>query len=161
MKKSSFRFSIWILVGGMFLVATTLTGQTMVEVEAFRVEVEKIFERRKISCLNPSLEDYISIWDERAIRIEPDQPPIFGISSIKNKQRRTFQNWSFLEIDTNIEEVNLAGDWGWSHSTYWLQMKSKTSGGWLINKGTLLTIFKKQADGSWRIYCDTMMPAPE
>ncbi len=157
MKKALSRLSIWILVVGMLLLATILPAQSQAEVNAFRAAVNEIFEKRDASVLKPNLTSYVSIWDENAIRISSYHPTVFGISAIRNRQRRAFQNWLFQEIDTNIEEVHLAGDFGWAHGTYWGQLKSKAKGNWRINKGTILTIFKKQDDGSWKIYCDVVM----
>ncbi|MEE9465397.1 MAG: hypothetical protein V3W14_07505, partial [Candidatus Neomarinimicrobiota bacterium] len=100
-------------------------------------------------------------WDENAIRIWSDKPTVFGISAIRDNQRKVFQNWLFQEIDTNIEEFHLAGNFGWAHGTFWVQIKSKAGKNWIITKGTILTIFKKQNDGSWKIYSDVMMPASQ
>jgi len=159
MKKTLSRLSIWIFVVGMLLLATILPAQSPAEVNAFRAAVEEIFEKRDASCLKPNLVGYVSIWDENAIRILSYNSTVFGISAIRDYQRKSFQNWLFQEIDTNIEEVHLAGDFGWAHGTYWVQIKSKAGRNWFINKGTIVTIFKKQDDGSWKIYSDVMMPA--
>jgi ketosteroid isomerase-like protein len=159
--KRKYRLPNWILAGGMLLLATTLAAQSRAEVAAFRAAVEDILEKKKATCLKSNLAGYVSIWDENATKIPSVNPTVLGISAIRDNQRRVFQNWLFQEIDTNIEEFHLAGDFGWAHGTYWVQIKSKVGRNWIITKGTILTIFKKQNDGSWKIYCDVAMPASQ
>ena len=161
MKKRLYRLHTWMLVVGMLLLATTLSAQSPAELNAFRAAVEEIFEKRDVACLESNLTGYVSIWDENAIRLSSDNPAVLGLSAIRDNQRKAFQNWFFQEVDTNIEEAHLSGDFGWTHGTYWVQLRSKAGGNWFINKGTILTVFRKQDDGSWRIYCDVMISTQE
>ena len=159
--KGKYRLPNLILAGVMLLLATTLAAQSRAEVAAFRAAVEDILEKKKATCLKPNLAGYVSIWDENATKLPYGKTPVLGISAIRDNQRRVFQNWLFQEIDTNIEEFHLAGNFGWVHGTFWVQIKSKAGKNWIITKGTILTIFKKQNDGSWKIYSDVMMPASQ
>ena len=85
MKKSLYRLSIWILVGGMLLLATTLPAQSRAEANAFRAAVKEVYEKRDATCLKSNLAGYVSIWDEKAIRISSDKPMVFGISAYQRE----------------------------------------------------------------------------
>jgi ketosteroid isomerase-like protein len=87
-----------------------------------------------------------------------NKPTIYGKSAIGNMKRKMFQTWTFESWDVEIDEIQLAGDLGYARGTYIVNLKSKAKSNSSILEGTFLTIFKKQADGSWKIYRDCMMP---
>ena len=82
---------------------------------------------------------------------------VYGKAAIGKMKRKMFQTWAFKRFDVDIDEVQLAGDFGYARGTYIVHLQSKAESTSSVLEGTFLTVFKKQADGSWKIYRDCMM----
>jgi ketosteroid isomerase-like protein len=54
----------------------------------------------------------------------------------------------------NPLEVVVAGPWAYSRGLYTQDLTSKATGNVAHVDGKFLTIFRKQPDGSWKIYRD-------
>jgi ketosteroid isomerase-like protein len=52
------------------------------------------------------------------------------------------------------EEIQLSGNFGFARGTYSALLVPKAGGEEIPIDGKYLTIFKKQADGTWKIYRD-------
>ncbi len=150
-----------VLVFGVTLVFLTHFFTTIAitqnETANFREKIENIFDTWRASNLNEDFNLWFSNWDENAIKMASNKPTINGKSAIGNMKRKMFQTWSFESWDVEINEIQLAGDIGYARGTYIVNLKSKAGSNSSILEGTFLTIFKKQVDGSWKIYRDCMM----
>jgi ketosteroid isomerase-like protein len=125
--------------------------------DAFRVIVEEIFSTWRASNLNGDFDLWLSIWDENAVKMASNRPTLSGKSAIGNLKRKMSQARVVKSWDVEIDEVQLAGDFGYARGTYIISSDSKADSTSLTLEGTFLTIFRKQADGSWKIYRDCMM----
>jgi len=54
----------------------------------------------------------------------------------------------------NLLEIVVTGPWGYSRGTYTQDLTARSTGKTIHVDGKFLTIFKKQMDGSWKIYRD-------
>ena len=75
-------------------------------------------------------------------------------SGLGERKRKSFQNWDVESFNIKIEEVQVAGDWGFARGTYTSSAKPKAGGGNRLVDGKFLTIFKRQPDSSWKIFRD-------
>jgi len=127
------------------------------ETSNFRTTIENIFNTWRASNLNEDFNLWFSNWDENAIKMASNKTTIYGKSAIGNMKRKMFQTWAIESWDVEIDEIQLAGDLGYARGTYIVNLKSKAKSNSSVLEGTFLTIFKKQAEGSWKIYRDCMM----
>jgi ketosteroid isomerase-like protein len=67
----------------------------------------------------------------------------------------------FDTFDIKVDEYQVAGDFGWARGIYTIVTHPRAGGEAATDVGTFLTVFHKQADGSWRVYRDTMMTLPK
>ncbi len=58
------------------------------------------------------------------------------------------------KMTINPLEIVVNGSWAFSRGTYTQDLKAKSSGKIIHVDGKFLTIFKKQLDGTWKIYRD-------
>lgn len=86
----------------------------------------------------------------------PDVPAILGKATIGEMKRKSFQKTDIESQVITVEDVQVAGDWGFARGTATTVKKPKTGGAAANINGKFTTIFKKQADGSWKIYWDCM-----
>ena len=57
-----------------------------------------------------------------------------------------------LELPYTVDEVEVPGNWAFARSSFQYSMTLKEGGETTTRAGKELDIFKRQADGSWKIY---------
>ena len=147
--------SIFIIVASVFL---TFFCSIMVsagdETDAFRTAVRNIFDTYSAANIAGDTVSYISLWDEDGIKMGPNKPAVQGRPAIEKLKRKGAQKWNYESQDIKIEETRVAGDWGFARGTYTGTLTSKSGSKTINVDGKYLTIFKRQADGSWKIFRD-------
>lgn len=86
---------------------------------------------------------WLDLWDKDSIRMPPGRPAMDFATFAPGTPQRFAKPPAAMEI--NSEEVVIADDWAYSRGTF------------VVNntvEGKFLTIFRRQEDGSWRIYRD-------
>jgi ketosteroid isomerase-like protein len=65
-----------------------------------------------------------------------------------------------IEFAADRVQVAEAGDMAYSRGHYTLQMTDKATNKPSISHGSYLTVYKKEADGSWKAVEDFITPGP-
>lgn len=99
---------------------------------------------------------WLSQYDAEGIQMRQDSPArgrpeldAFVISSWKARMDAFDTKMSITPM-----EINVAGAWAYSRGIYTQDMTAKATKKTSHFEGKFLTIFKKQDDGSWKIYRD-------
>ncbi len=99
---------------------------------------------------------WLSQWDAEGVQLRPDAP-----ARMKNEldaQVPAAFKARFDANDTKMAinpiEIVVNGPWAYSRGTYTQDLTAKSSGKTTHVDGKFLTIFKRQADGGWKIYRD-------
>ena len=103
------------------------------------------------------LDKWISYYADDASVLVPNAPIATGKEAIKAalKPMITDKNFAItFGSSTGKTDVAKSGDIGWSQGTYTMTV-SDAKGKPVTDKGKYLTVFKKQADGSWKAIEDT------
>ena len=147
--------SIFIIVASVFL---TFFCSIMVsagdEADAFKTAVRNIFDTYSAANIAGDTEPYISVHDKEIIKMAPNKPAVYGRSALEEGKREGHKKWKYESQDIKIEETRVAGDWGFARGTYTGTLTSKSGSKTINVDGKYLTIFKRQADGSWKIFRD-------
>jgi ketosteroid isomerase-like protein len=130
------------------------------EDDSFRASVEEIFDTYSSANMNKDVESWIALWDEKGIKMAPKSPAIYGKLAIEELKRKKMKAPGDLEMSIKIEDTQIAGDFGFAHGTYFGSVTPEGGGAANSFEGKYLTIFKKQADGSWKIYRDAVSSNP-
>ncbi len=154
MKRSMLQLSLGILVGGIFLLAGCASNPTAADVDAFRADVEDIFDTYATANTTGDLNLYISLWDENCVKMSPGKPAVYGKSALAEMKGKVFEKWIYLTQEVEIEEVRLAGSWGYARGTGISNTKPKGGDKQYVSDVKFLTVFKRQADGTWKILRD-------
>ncbi len=97
---------------------------------------------------------WISLWDENGIQMPPDAPARKGKQVIEEAMRGAYQTLDYEKCMINNEEVEVFGDFGFARGNGSYFVTPKVGGETIFLEGKYLTIFKRQPDGSWKIYRD-------
>ncbi len=97
---------------------------------------------------------HASIWDEAGIKHKPNAPAIVGMQAMRERWEKNFPlNDRHMVI--KIQEVIVSGDWAFAHGVYTDEAVPKAGGKTVYTDGKFLTVFKREPDGTWKIYADT------
>ena len=94
-----------------------------------------------------------SLWTDDGIQMPPDTKSILGRKSIEKSvadSLSTFDN----DQDITVLETEVSGDWAFSRGTWISTLTPKQEGQSYLIDGKFMTVFHRQADGSWKIYRD-------
>lgn len=99
------------------------------------------------------LDLWISLWDEEGIQFPPDEAMHRGKAEIRAANVDLFP---MLEMRMGIspQEIAVLGDYAYSSGSYVFDFSERGSGAWTHVDGKFLTIMRRQADGSWKLWRD-------
>ena len=130
------------------------------EDDSFRAAVEEIFATYSEMNMKKDVDGWMALWDEDGIKMSPNIPSIHGKSAIRELKHKKSQSPDDMEMTIKVEDTQLAGDFGFAHGTYFVSITPQGGGAAKSMEGKYLTIFRKQADGAWKIYRDSVSPNP-
>jgi ketosteroid isomerase-like protein len=95
------------------------------------------------------------------VKLAAGRPTAVGAEAIRQMKQKAFGVTLYDVFEVEIDEHQLAGEFGWAKGLYKIVTRPKAGGESFTHIGTFLTVFRKQPDGSWKVYRDTMMPLPK
>ena len=130
--------------------------------DSFKAAVAEIFDTYSSANMKKDVDAWIALWDDEGIKMSPNRLAIYGKSAIEEMKRKKSQNPGDMTQSIELEDAQVSGsgDFGFAHGTFTTTVKPKGGGAAKTKEGKFLTIFKKQADGSWKIYRDSVSLNP-
>jgi uncharacterized protein (TIGR02246 family) len=118
--------------------------------------VEEIYDIYSSMSMKKDVDGWIALWDEEGVKMVPNLPPIYGKAAIREYKHKKSQSPDDMEVNIKVENAQVAGDFGFAHGTAFVSRTPKGGGAVKSREAKFLTIFKKQTDGSWKIYRDSV-----
>ena len=107
------------------------------------------------SALNEGdIDLWLSIHDNDAMKMPQDAPSLVGIEAVEQDIRAGMENILFKDFNIINQEYEFFGDMGYVRGVYSMTLVIKANGAEIPFDGKFLTVYKKQEDGSWKIYRD-------
>jgi len=97
---------------------------------------------------------WIALWTEDGVQMPSGRPANVGKETIGANLHGALERFSFSDMQINIEEVQVAGDWAYARGTYTVTYLPKDGSDTIFIDGKYMSIFQKQADGSWKLHRD-------
>lgn len=133
----------------------------VVDVAAVKQTIEQTNAKMIDALQRADTTTMLANYDNDAVVMMSGQPAWRGRSEIAAAGSRMFQAVKFSDVKFNSTSVDVAGDYAIETGTY--EMTTTEAGKKPVpDKGKYLTVWKKQADGSWKVYRDitnTDLPA--
>jgi uncharacterized protein (TIGR02246 family) len=146
-----------IAVAGCATTASTVTSTSAGDV---RAEVERITEQFEMAANAGRISDLVAFYAPDAIVLPANSPPVVGPAAI-GEFWTAAAGMKMRNVELTLEAVEVHGDVAIETGTY--AMTLTPPGGADINdRGKYLVVWKRQADGSWKLYRDmfsTNLPA--
>ncbi|HMB92187.1 MAG TPA: DUF4440 domain-containing protein [Rhodothermales bacterium] len=143
------RFSLTVLVLALVGCAgtspNTLQATAEADVAAVRADIEALNALWARAYVEGTTAAAVSsIFAEDAIRIAAGREPIHGRAAIQERART---NPRFREADIELLELEVSGDLAFTREAYSITTEQGETG-----TGQSLVVWKRQADGSWKIH---------
>jgi ketosteroid isomerase-like protein len=150
MGKTVVRVLFVLLTGSALFLGGCATVQKGRE-EADMAAIQEIWKNYAKAATTGDAALWLSLWDENGIQLPPDTAarPKKVLDEVYPK---AFSMMKIHTMNINVEESVIIGDFAYCRGTY-------TSDRTINNNkvsvdGKFLTLFRRQEDGSWRIYRD-------
>lgn len=152
MKKLKLNFPIFLFLFGILFGCTQINKDA--DVEADIAAINELYDQYCIHANAGDLDNFLSLWEDNAIRMEPDNPSIIGKENIRKFFQVSFELFSINVAIYGDTEIQISEDMAFSRGTYTLSLTPKEGGPTTHIDGKWLDILKRQTDGSWKIYID-------
>ena len=103
-------------------------------------------------CASKDPAKFASVYADDATLMLANEPIVHGASNIKAVVGPMMQDKNFA-LSFQADKVEVAGDLAYSQGAYSMTMTDQ-KGNPATDKGKYLTVWKKQADGSWKVIED-------
>jgi uncharacterized protein (TIGR02246 family) len=145
MKRVSYVISLLsLLCIGSF---SQITGKASEEIRKADSEWLKAVQAKDVNKV-------LSFYRDDAAWLLRDTPPIRGKDNIQATWSGFFgMPGSWIQWDPRTANVSTSGDLGYSEGTYEMRY-SDQQGKPVVQKGSYVTIWKKDADGAWKLAVD-------
>ena len=92
-------------------------------------------------------------YDNDAVVMMSGMPAWRGPAEIRKSGTELFQAMKFSDVKFNTTDVDVGGDYAIETGTYEMTVTPKGAKP-MPDKGKYVVVWKKQADGSWKVYRD-------
>ena len=123
---------------------------TLYSVEADIAAIEDALNLYGVAMETGDLELFLSLHSDDTVKMPPNAPATFGQEELRASTKPLFDNFT-IEMDYNREELQVNGDWGFARGTFTATMTPKAGGEPLYMDAKTMALWKRQADGSWKI----------
>jgi len=142
------------LATALVLAACAPAAPSHPDAEAVRASLIAADEAFAAATAAQGLEGWMAAFDSTAIQMEPDQPFSPGIPSIRAAMAPAFADSTFrLTWQPTMAFASAGGDLGYTLGT-WQSRYYNAEGKGQVTTGKYVTIWRKQADGSWKVVFD-------
>jgi ketosteroid isomerase-like protein len=121
---------------------------------AVRASLMAADEQFAAATATRGLEGWMSAFDSAAIQMEPDVPFTPGIAAVREGMTPAFADTSWRLIwQPTMAFASTDGTLGYTLGT-WVSTRYNAAGKGQVTTGKYVTIWRKQADGSWKVVFD-------
>ncbi len=125
-------------------------------------EIAQRFDALCAAYVAADMDAITSFYQEDAVRLPAGGPIIRGLATIRERMVTSREQADLFFDDIGEPVVRRSGDLAVTYSTYAERRISKTSGAVARQVGQWLLVWRRQADGSWKVSTETWtVEAPE
>lgn len=133
----------------VFLVACERTPDTTADVQA----INQVREREIAAFSSGQIDSLLALFDKEFIVLPPNEPAVVGEAGMRSWMQNIFQQVTISGRYTSSDVV-LSGEWAIERYTGVLTTTPKSGGKAVEEVVKGLHIYRRQADGGWRIRQD-------
>ena len=151
--KSPISPTICILATSILILASR-TSPVVADEAADIAAISAVWVQYRTALNSGDIDAMISLWVDDGIMLPPGSLPVIGKENIRTTAEAPLDHYIRDVAVIEEKETQIMGDWAYSWGMYKASLTPKSEGESYFVDGKFFTIFKRQADGSWRIYRD-------
>jgi len=113
--------------------------------------INELYKQATLACSTGDAELYLSLFTEDAVVMATEFPSYYGKEELRPTIEGVFDMFN-VALSYTVDKVEAHGDWAFASSSFQYSMTLKEGGETITRAGKELDIFKRQVDGSWKIY---------
>jgi len=153
MKKVCVFLTVAVLVTSLFGLAGCSTVPKA-RPEAFEQATMTNWEGYSAALLVGDIDGWIALWDEGGVQLPPNEPMNVGIPAIKKWMMAKFAAVTFEKFAIGISGTFVDHEYGFVYGNFTFTLAPKDGGAKIFGDSKYETIYKRQPDGSWKIFRD-------
>src|SRR5262245_57728354 len=118
--------------------------------------IRQMIETWLVASKRGDTQTLLNLMADDVLFITPGREP-FGKEAFASANEQMSD--TEMDADIDIKEIEVIGEWAWMRS--FLQVRFTKAGKSTKHSGHILTILKRQSDGSWVIKRDANFVAPD
>jgi uncharacterized protein (TIGR02246 family) len=155
----------YVLLIGCLLALAGCSGSATPDTHDADVQALKNAEAAWVKdAATKDVEKFASHYNDDASVLMPNAPVINGKDAIRGAFKPMLEDPNFaLTFEATRVDVAKSGELGYTQGAYSMTMSDPKTKQPMTDKGKYVTVFKKQADGSWKAVSDMIssdLPAP-
>lgn len=118
--------------------------------------IRKVLDQYGETVQAGDFEGWLSLWTEDGVQMPDNAPTRVGKAAIAEAMRGAFEAMDLSITIHEVEDAQVWGDRGLTRCRYSLALTPKGGGETIeaMPNGKALTLYGRQADGSWKIVYD-------
>jgi uncharacterized protein (TIGR02246 family) len=155
-----------MVLGAMFCAVTTAGCKTADDVDSgvAAEQIRKLDEQWSATAEKNDLEGTLAFYADDAVVLPGNAPIATDKKAIRKLWTGMLGPNSAVSWKVTRAEVAKSGELGYLYGAYELKVKDATGGPGVHDRGKMVEIWKRQADGKWKCIVDTYnsdLPGPE
>jgi uncharacterized protein (TIGR02246 family) len=154
----SWVLAIWTMNRGTWRVVLAQLSPVSGDSATVQQAIEANLARFADAIERGDAEALAAFYAEDAVQLNPNMPPWEGAAAIKQGFTGFFSAMSVTDAKFTTHDIIVSGDHAIERGVYALRMRPKNGGNETADNGKYLTVWERQADGSWKIVRDITNP---
>jgi ketosteroid isomerase-like protein len=131
--------------------AEEVAEEPAVDIEADVEAIKGVIDDITRAWNEGDYEGYIALIDEEAMFLPPNAATVSDMETIRSIYKNHFDSFD-LDLTIIKEEIHVFGDLAFSRDGWKGSLNPKDSSEPIVFDNKVITIYKKQPDGSWKIW---------
>jgi uncharacterized protein (TIGR02246 family) len=148
------KLEVWLLIVACALVIGSVWAQNVAgTLSADQAAIQHMLDRYTATVDAGNIDAWMALWAPGGVQMPPDTAMRSGLDAIRAGMAPALtKNKDDIRIHTL--EITVVGDLGYARGVYTLDVTPLAGGATGHVDGKFLTVFRRQPDGSWKIYRD-------
>jgi uncharacterized protein (TIGR02246 family) len=121
--------------------------------------IRNLVTRWHAATATGDVDTILGLMSEDVVFLVPGKPPVKGRSTFEKELRGLLKSHR-ITSSGDVQEVKVSGDLAYCWTVLRVRMAPLAGGGTSDRSGSTLSIFRKQADGSWALVRDANLLPP-
>lgn len=133
---------------------TPRSQSTSQGIEADRQAITQVRQQEITLFSAGDVDRVLSVFTDDVVLMPPNEPILVGKEAARTWLQNMYQQFKIEGTYTSSADLTVAGDWAFERMSFTLKLTPIVGGAAMEDVGKGFHIYRRQADGSWKIHQD-------